>query len=675
MRHLRRNETLAIAWLVAVAGTAWGGDPNPPPGPVGPTMKTLTELDPRIIVNNLPGDADSMHRITAPGRYVFLLTVFVSAGKSGIEVDIPPGTAGEVSIDMNGCSIQGEPGSQDGVRYRNNENCVWVVTCPDGRISGMGGDGIHIEGGAEAILRGVSVTNCGGDGIEMRGLKRGLAVDMERRSGGFLVAQNGGNGVAAADCADVFIQRLHTNNNGLHGVLVENAIRVQARDAYGNNNLGDGFRFVNVTAQAQAAAERADVGAIRASGNGGNGVHIENFPDMSVADVEVRRSLGHGVVCIPGHNPLNRPAYMNFTACLSSDNGLDGMRLIFSEQIRFSASMGASRCLGNGGSGLHVEWAAGGSAGGGGGGGGGAIRLTDSIFDGNIGDGVRLNRDRSKSIDMRAEDCSMSRNGGDGLKSYFETGDVPTEEQFHTLIDSRAIGNGGTGLHFETTHLCVRDCEASSNSVDGLKFQTTSPGHKSVGEITLRAMNNGGNGMLFEGPLDVSVEGSKAGGNGFVGAVVPGAGILSSAVSSIRVVNTECSNNASHGIAIADLNRDGILDFVTCTGNGGSGVATSTLSGLPCGSLSLRRCIAQQNIGHGLDLQCSSGGDVRECIFRGNGGLGASASGVGHVFVWNTMADNAGGPFVVPVPGNSVGPALEEVFMPTDEKPHSNYVR
>jgi len=56
-----------------VATVLWvnAGDLNPPPGPVASTMKTLSEVEPRIAVNsiNTPGDADSLFKITQPGSY------------------------------------------------------------------------------------------------------------------------------------------------------------------------------------------------------------------------------------------------------------------------------------------------------------------------------------------------------------------------------------------------------------------------------------------------------------------------------------------------------------------------------------------------------------------------------------------------------------------------------
>ncbi|MCH8150310.1 MAG: hypothetical protein IH987_20420, partial [Planctomycetes bacterium] len=62
-----QNRIRIVSGPVLVAATVGGiiwvsaGNLNPPSGPVTPTMKTLTEVEPRIAINatNTPGDASS----------------------------------------------------------------------------------------------------------------------------------------------------------------------------------------------------------------------------------------------------------------------------------------------------------------------------------------------------------------------------------------------------------------------------------------------------------------------------------------------------------------------------------------------------------------------------------------------------------------------------------------
>ena len=64
----RANSILIVATL---GGIIWvsAGDLNPPAGPVTPTMKTLTEVEPRIAINaaNTPGDVSSTFKMIEPG--------------------------------------------------------------------------------------------------------------------------------------------------------------------------------------------------------------------------------------------------------------------------------------------------------------------------------------------------------------------------------------------------------------------------------------------------------------------------------------------------------------------------------------------------------------------------------------------------------------------------------
>src|SRR6185369_7398513 len=110
MSSNRRRVTFAGPVLVAaiVATVVWvnAGNLNPPAGPVASTMKTLSEVEPRIPINatTTPGDADSIFRITQPGSYFLTGNITGVNGKHGIEV-----AASSVTIDMRGFDLVGVP--------------------------------------------------------------------------------------------------------------------------------------------------------------------------------------------------------------------------------------------------------------------------------------------------------------------------------------------------------------------------------------------------------------------------------------------------------------------------------------------------------------------------------------------------------------------------------------
>src|SRR5437762_13979859 len=113
MTRKTRIITLALAAAVAVTGLiASAGNLNPPAGPVTPTMKTLTEVEPRIAINatNTPGDSDSLFKITQPGSYYLTGNITGVAGKHGIEI-----AASGVTLDLNGFDLLGAPSSLDRV--------------------------------------------------------------------------------------------------------------------------------------------------------------------------------------------------------------------------------------------------------------------------------------------------------------------------------------------------------------------------------------------------------------------------------------------------------------------------------------------------------------------------------------------------------------------------------
>jgi hypothetical protein len=127
-----------IALLVGLFGSVamlTAGPLDPPAGPIAPTAKPLSEVEPRIAINatNTPGDADSLFRITQPGSYYLTGNTTGVAGKSGIEV-----AADNVTIDLNGFTLQGVGGSLSGVVASGTP----VLTVMNGSVRGWGGAGV-----------------------------------------------------------------------------------------------------------------------------------------------------------------------------------------------------------------------------------------------------------------------------------------------------------------------------------------------------------------------------------------------------------------------------------------------------------------------------------------------------------------------------------------------------
>src|SRR5262245_30779521 len=67
-----------------------------PPGPPGPTMKTLAQIEPRTPIGTLP------FTIQSPGAYYLTTNLTGAAASHGISV-----AASDVTIDLNGFTLGG----------------------------------------------------------------------------------------------------------------------------------------------------------------------------------------------------------------------------------------------------------------------------------------------------------------------------------------------------------------------------------------------------------------------------------------------------------------------------------------------------------------------------------------------------------------------------------------
>jgi hypothetical protein len=134
-----------IAAGVFMAGRAQAGPLNPPAGPVTSTGKTLLDVEPRTAVNatNTPGTANAVFRISQPGSYYLTGNVTGQSGKHGIVI-----AASDVTLDLNGFTLTGVPGSLDGII---NEGTINRVTLRNGTIFRWGVNGATLATATTAL--------------------------------------------------------------------------------------------------------------------------------------------------------------------------------------------------------------------------------------------------------------------------------------------------------------------------------------------------------------------------------------------------------------------------------------------------------------------------------------------------------------------------------------------
>jgi parallel beta-helix repeat protein len=166
---------VAVSNLLAFAQPTFSQGPLSPPGPPAPTMKTLSQVEPRTAITNLP------YTISVPGSYYVTTNLTGVAGSAGISV-----SANNVTIDLNGFSLIGIPGAGDGINNTGLGRTNLVMR--NGTIVGWPGNGID----------GSVVTHC--------------------QFSGLLVLQNGSYGLAAGP-ASLIVGNI-SSGNGLAGVSV-----------------------------------------------------------------------------------------------------------------------------------------------------------------------------------------------------------------------------------------------------------------------------------------------------------------------------------------------------------------------------------------------------------------------------------------------------------------------
>ena len=153
---------LALSTLAALASSTFAGPLNPPAGAIASSGKTLTDVEPRTAINatNTPSDANCIFRITQPGSYYLTGNITGLPGRSGIEI-----AADNVTVDLMGFTLQGVPGSLDGITidagYAN-------AKVRNGTVNGFSQDGVdlaQVAGGKGGVIEDVAAASNSGRGI------------------------------------------------------------------------------------------------------------------------------------------------------------------------------------------------------------------------------------------------------------------------------------------------------------------------------------------------------------------------------------------------------------------------------------------------------------------------------------------------------------------------------
>lgn len=621
------NQSLPIAALVSLfsCATIAVGQIAPPPGPVVPTMKPLDAVEPRVCVNELPGDGKSVHLITEPGVYVLTEDITGEPGKSGIAIT----TAGPVTIDLNGFNITGVPGSLHGIEMDlgavgvvgSQLSVISLEASAGSLISRWGGSGIRTSGVTQCACTHLAAENNGGDGLEHLHAESVVHRDIASRF-------NGGSGTTITP---------NPQARGRAGVT-NRFLNCRAR-----GNTGSGF---DITARADSYAIEFD--DTLSCANGGNGVLITE--DASIPGPGGR---GPGTVkCWDG-------------TC--RDNDLAGISLNLPTGSQTVLTANRVTCAGNGGNGLEIDSPSTGTPHY-----GAACSIESSQFTGNGANGLRTmnpvhvasstmgenalygvsgSGPDSETCILQVNVCHLISNGGGGgfcspgrfqnLRSTFTDNGGPGIELDNgclLLSDSNVTNNNGPGVLVNGT-LNVTSSAFRRNTGAGVDVSNGEVvAHDMVCEFNGDAVNNAG-GMRFFNCPSVSLMRCVSNGN-------TGDGVNASAnIGPIRWMAPEMltSRNSGNGMFLSN-----------------------------CAGVQLDRCKSNGNAGVGIFLDESCvGGRIERCDSVGDGAGGIWVAGTGMLVMGNSTQVGAAGGFMI-APGNTSTPVLNAQQVTTNRVPDPN---
>ena len=203
---------LLLSTLFPQLSTCFAQGSLTPPGAPTPMMKTLDQIEPRLDVTKLTGDANNVFIISSSGSFFLSQNVTGVSNKNGIAI-----LANNVTLDLNGFAVSGVAGSRNGINLPLGETNVAVR---NGFIAGWGLNGVNgfSDSDKNILVEKVASSGNGGSGIFNNG--QGIIRDCntQNNAAGGIILNSGGS-----------ILSCTISGEGTYGILAELA---QVRDCH-----------------------------------------------------------------------------------------------------------------------------------------------------------------------------------------------------------------------------------------------------------------------------------------------------------------------------------------------------------------------------------------------------------------------------------------------------------
>ncbi len=567
---------------------------------------------------------------------------------TGVGLDITRVVDVEVAL----CDI-----SNSGLSGLRKSLCQWIAIS-NCSIRSSGVDGIHVTD-ADRLEVSAEILNPIGNGITATSvgkIRLSRPLRFQERAGTFLrVANAGGHGLVAVACDEIILPNLDIVAPIGNGVVIQNALYAQLGGSFVDTG-GTAIEGTDVVAMAIGAAgmptskkKKRRNKTHRIINPGGHGIRAVNCTHVSVHDLECVSAQLNGIsydsTGLPGQGTSLEVHAVSILD--SGDSSMDS-------SMESTGTMDARACHveNAGGAGLRFS-------------GGASLEVDEWSDDSCTGSGIEVLGAPGVRPRVTVRDAFGNNAGVHGIHIV---GGGST-----SFSKCRISGAAADGICNDCDETCEDDLDIDRCGGAGVRLAVS--GSVQITGGTLRA--NGQQGIHITNPLgaggQVVLQDCLVDDNGF-GAMPAASGVHIDNHESLTVQNVHARRNAGNGLVVGDLNGDGLLDLVTASSNGLTGVAFVSLSGLPNGRLVARRVTCDGNGLSGMALEATTGGEVSECVFSNNGLLGLHVLGSNHVVRSNSVTNNFGGTLFVIAPGNVVGPLIDELTVAGNCNPAANYV-